>query len=152
MAAARRPPRLGIRRRRQQEAGGAWRAGLRLRRLVAGGKIHVEAGFAVGSVRREGDRLRIGIGCCGRHVWSTSWWCRLASGPNFDFLRDVRLALDPAVEAPPAPAIGWTLDAAGGASAFGWGRAFAVDRADSRVTTTTELAKGNRLPPAWPAF
>jgi hypothetical protein len=72
--------------------------------LVAGGKVRVEAGFAVGSVRQEGDQLRVstGSGCCGRHVLVDELVVSTGFRPNFDFLREVRLALDPAVEAPPA--------------------------------------------------
>ena len=32
---------------------------------------------------------------------STSWWSPPASGPQLDFLRELRLALDPALECPP---------------------------------------------------
>lgn len=76
--------------------------GIAFAELVAGGKIQVEAGFAVGSMHRVGDRLRVGSGCCGRHVLVDELVVSTGFRPNFDFLREVRLALDPAVEAPPA--------------------------------------------------
>ena len=78
--------------------------GLAFAELVAGGRIRVETGFAVGSVRRDGDRLRVGAGsgCCGRHMLVDELVVATGFRPNFDFLREVRLALDPTVEAPPA--------------------------------------------------
>ncbi len=78
--------------------------GLAFAELVAGGKVRVEAGFAVGHVRREGDRLRVGTGsgCCGRHVLVDELVVSTGFRPSFDFLREVRLAIDPTVESPPA--------------------------------------------------
>jgi hypothetical protein len=72
--------------------------------LVASGKIMVERGFKVSHLSRDGERLRIGAGsaCCGRY--STVDELVVATGfrPELDFLREVRLSLDPALECPPA--------------------------------------------------
>jgi len=72
--------------------------------LVASGKICVEAGFRVAHLSRANDKLRIGAGsaCCGRHVAVDELVVSTGFRPDFDFLREVRLALDPAVECPPA--------------------------------------------------
>jgi hypothetical protein len=72
--------------------------------LVAGGKISVEAGFKVAFIGSEGSRLRVATGkapCCRALVVDE---LVVATGfrPALDFLREVRLALDPAVESPAA--------------------------------------------------
>ncbi|MCA0301170.1 MAG: NAD(P)-binding domain-containing protein [Proteobacteria bacterium] len=78
--------------------------GIAFSELVAGGKVHVEAGFAVCHVRLEGDKLRVATasGCGGRHVLVDQLVVATGFRPSFDFLREVRLSLDPTVEAPPA--------------------------------------------------
>ncbi|MGD9883343.1 MAG: NAD(P)-binding domain-containing protein [Reyranella sp.] len=72
--------------------------------LVASGKIHVESGFRVSHLGRDGDKLRIGAGgaCCGRYANVDELVVATGFRPDFDFLREVRLSLDPAVECPPA--------------------------------------------------
>src|SRR5579872_7275616 len=72
--------------------------------LVATGKIRVEPGFKVSHISRGGDRLRIAMGqasCC-RAVAADELVVATGFRPDFSFLREVRLALDPAVESPPA--------------------------------------------------
>jgi thioredoxin reductase len=72
--------------------------------LVGTGKIRVEAGFRVSHIRRDGARLRVATGqaqCC-RAVAVDELVVATGFRPQLDFLREVRLALDPAVECPPA--------------------------------------------------
>jgi hypothetical protein len=73
-------------------------------RLVASGVICVERSFRVSHLSREGDKIRIGAGgtCCGRHVLADELVVATGFRPDFDFLREIRLSLDPAVECPPA--------------------------------------------------
>jgi thioredoxin reductase len=72
--------------------------------LVASGKIRVETGFTVGHVAGEDGRLRVATGassCC-RAITVDELVVATGFRPDFGFLREVRLALDPAVESPPA--------------------------------------------------
>jgi thioredoxin reductase len=72
--------------------------------LVARGEIHIEAGFKLASVGGDGARLRIATGqaqCC-RSVTVDRLVVATGFRPQLDFLRELRIALDPAVEAPPA--------------------------------------------------
>ena len=71
--------------------------------LVASGQIRVEAGFKVSWVGNDGERLRIATGqaqCC-RSVTVDQLVVATGFRPQLDFLREVRIALDPAVECPP---------------------------------------------------
>ena len=71
-------------------------------KLVMDGKICVETGFRVSHIGRDGDKLRIGAGSsCGRYVAVDQLVVATGFRPDFDFLREVRLSLDPAVECPP---------------------------------------------------
>jgi hypothetical protein len=72
-------------------------------KLVTEGKICVETGFRVSHLGRDGDKVRIGAGssCCGRFVTVDELVVATGFRPDFDFLREVRLSLDPAVECPP---------------------------------------------------
>ena len=72
-------------------------------KLVMNGKICVETGFRVSHIGREADKLRVGAGssCCGRFVTVDELVVATGFRPDFDFLREVRLSLDPAVECPP---------------------------------------------------
>lgn len=72
--------------------------------LVAAGKIRVESGFGVTHLSAAGDRLRIGAGssCCGRHVVVDELIVATGFRPNLSFLSELRLRLDPAIEAPVA--------------------------------------------------
>jgi hypothetical protein len=72
--------------------------------LVASGKVRVEAGFRVSHLRRLDDKLKVATGaasCC-RAVAVDQLVVATGFRPDLDFLREVRIALDPAVEAPPA--------------------------------------------------
>jgi len=72
--------------------------------LVAAGKIRVEPGFGVTHMSSVGDRLRIGAGssCCGRHVIVDELIVATGFRPDLGFLSELRLRLDPAIEAPVA--------------------------------------------------
>jgi thioredoxin reductase len=72
--------------------------------LVVGGKIRVEAGFGLSFIARDGARLRVATGqaqCC-RSVTVDELVVATGFRPQLDFLREVRLSLDPAVESPTA--------------------------------------------------
>jgi hypothetical protein len=70
--------------------------------LIAAGKVQVEPGFGVTHLSAVGDRLRVGAGssCCGRHVVVDELIVATGFRPNFGFLTELRLRLDPAIEAP----------------------------------------------------
>jgi hypothetical protein len=76
--------------------------GARFASLVASGIVKVEAGFAVTHVTSTGDRLRVASGsaCCGRHVVVDELIVATGFRPDLSFLSEVRLRLDPAIEAP----------------------------------------------------
>jgi thioredoxin reductase len=72
--------------------------------LVVAGKIRVEAGFRLSHIGRDGARLRIATGkaqCC-RSVIVDELVVATGFRPQLDFLREIRLSLDPAVESPTA--------------------------------------------------
>jgi thioredoxin reductase len=72
--------------------------------LVVGGKIRVEAGFKLSYIGTDGDRLRVATGkaqCC-RSVVVDELVVATGFRPQLDFLREIRLDLDPAVESPTA--------------------------------------------------
>lgn len=72
--------------------------------LVAAGKIRVESGFSVSHLSASDDRLRIGAGsaCCGRHAIVDELIVATGFRPDLSFLSELRLRLDPAIEAPVA--------------------------------------------------
>ena len=72
--------------------------------LVRGGKIAVEAGFRVSHINRVEGRLRIGAGSatCGRAILADELIVATGFRPDLTFLREIRLALDPALECPAA--------------------------------------------------
>jgi thioredoxin reductase len=78
--------------------------GATLARLVAEGRIQVQAGFQVTHINAQGAGLRIGAGssCCGRHVIADELIVATGFRPDLSFLRELRIALDPALECPPA--------------------------------------------------
>jgi hypothetical protein len=86
-------------------------------RLVQGGGARVEAGFSLTHITANGDRLRLGAGsaCCGRHVEADELIVATGFRPDLSFLREVRTALDPALECPPilAPLIDPNLHSCG---------------------------------------
>ena len=71
-------------------------------RLVREGRLQVETGFRVSHITRAGDRLRIGAGsaCCGHHVLADELIVATGFRPDLSFLRELRIALDPALECP----------------------------------------------------
>jgi thioredoxin reductase len=72
--------------------------------LVVAGKIRVEAGFKLSHIDRDGTRLRVATGkaqCC-RSVIVDELVVATGFRPQLDFLREIRLSLDPAVESPTA--------------------------------------------------
>jgi len=73
-------------------------------KLVASGQIAVEAGFKVKHLSLKDGRLRIGAGtaCCGREVLADELIVATGFRPDLSFLRELRIALDPALECPPA--------------------------------------------------
>jgi thioredoxin reductase len=72
--------------------------------LVAAGQIKVEMDFRVSHVGNEGDRLRVGSGsgCCGRHVVIDEMIVATGFRPDLEFVRELRIQLDPAIECPVA--------------------------------------------------
>src|SRR5581483_318600 len=71
---------------------------------VKAGSIDVQSGFRVTHITPQGDRLRVGAGgaCCGRQVLLDELIVAAGFRPHVSLLRELRIALDPAVEAPPA--------------------------------------------------
>jgi hypothetical protein len=72
--------------------------------LVASGQVPVEAGFPVAAISETDGRLRIATssGCCGRSVLVDELVVATGFRPDLSFLSEVRLRLDPAIEAPVA--------------------------------------------------
>jgi thioredoxin reductase len=71
--------------------------------LVASGRVTIESGFRVNRIAREGERIVVaGAGCPGRHVAVDELVVSTGFRPDLDFLREIRLSLDPALECPPA--------------------------------------------------
>ncbi|MEQ1713177.1 MAG: NAD(P)-binding domain-containing protein, partial [Hyphomicrobium sp.] len=73
-------------------------------RLVRNGRLQVETGFRVSNISETNGRLRIGAGStsCGRHVVADELVVATGFRPDMSFLSELRLALDPALECPPA--------------------------------------------------
>lgn len=72
--------------------------------LVASGWVHVETGFSVTAVSETDGLLRIATssGCCGRSVVVDELVVATGFRPDLSFLSEIRLRLDPAIEAPVA--------------------------------------------------
>jgi hypothetical protein len=72
--------------------------------LVAAGQVKVEAGFGVSAVAETDGRLRVatGTGCCARHVMVDELIVSTGFRPDLSMLNEIRLRLDPAIEAPVA--------------------------------------------------
>ena len=72
--------------------------------LVASGQVKVEAEFQVWAISSTGERLRVAAGsaCCGRNVVVDELIVATGFRPDLSFLGEVRLRLDPAIEAPVA--------------------------------------------------
>jgi len=78
--------------------------GIAFAALVGAGKIRVETGFGVTHVSGSASGLRIAAGsaCCGRQVVADQLIVATGFRPDFSFLGELRLRLDPAIEAPVA--------------------------------------------------
>jgi hypothetical protein len=72
-------------------------------RHVREGALQVEVGFRTTHLSDAKGALRIGAGgaCCGRHVLADELIVATGFRPDFGFARELRLALDPALECPP---------------------------------------------------
>jgi NADPH-dependent 2,4-dienoyl-CoA reductase/sulfur reductase-like enzyme len=86
--------------------------------LVRAGGVRVEAAFRLTHISTTDDgRLRLGAGSTssGRHVLADELIVATGFRPDLSFLREVRLALDPALECPPvlAPLIDPNLHSCG---------------------------------------
>jgi hypothetical protein len=85
--------------------------------LVASGGVRVETRFRLTHVTAAGQKLRLGAGsaCCARHVEADELVVATGFRPDLSFLRELRLALDPALECPPilAPLIDPNLHSCG---------------------------------------
>ncbi|MDB5582746.1 MAG: FAD-dependent oxidoreductase [Bradyrhizobium sp.] len=70
--------------------------------LVAAGRITVESEFRVSSLGADGPRLIVGAGsaCCGRQVVVDELIVATGFRPDLDFVRELRIQLDPAIECP----------------------------------------------------
>jgi thioredoxin reductase len=71
--------------------------------IVRSGKVQVETGFRVSHITQKDGRLRIASGsaCCGRSVVADELIVATGFRPDISFLREIRIALDPALECPP---------------------------------------------------
>jgi pyridine nucleotide-disulfide oxidoreductase len=78
--------------------------GARFAALVASGQVQVEAGFPVGVISQVDGQLRIATSsaCRERSVLIDELVVATGFRPDFSFLSEIRLRLDPAVEAPVA--------------------------------------------------
>lgn len=85
--------------------------------LVQSGGVRVETGFRLTHITANGEKLRLGAGsaCCGRHVAADELIVATGFRPDLSFLRELRIALDPALECPPilAPLIDPNLHSCG---------------------------------------
>jgi thioredoxin reductase len=72
--------------------------------LVAAGQIQVESQFRVSHLTSDGSRLIVGTGagCCGRQIVVDQLIVAAGFRPDLDFVRELRIALDPAIECPVA--------------------------------------------------
>lgn len=78
--------------------------GARFASLVASERIRVEASFSVAAIAMADGRLRVatGTGCCCRHVVVDELVVATGFRPDLSMLSEIRLRLDPAIEAPVA--------------------------------------------------
>jgi len=85
--------------------------------LVQGGGVRVETAFRLTHITTIGDKLRLGAGsaCCGRYLETDELIVATGFRPDLSFLREVRTALDSALECPPilAPLIDPNLHSCG---------------------------------------
>ena len=85
--------------------------------LVGSGAVQVETAFRLTHITSAEAQLRLGAGsaCCGRHILADELIVATGFRPDMTFLRELRLALDPALECPPilAPLIDPNLHSCG---------------------------------------
>ena len=74
--------------------------GRALAALVNAGQIRVEAGFPLHRIDRDGERLGLGAGRCGRSITADELIIATGFRSELGFLRELRIQLDPAVECP----------------------------------------------------
>jgi pyridine nucleotide-disulfide oxidoreductase len=72
--------------------------------IVGQGRVRVEPGFCLSHMAERDGKLRLGAGsaCCGRNVAVDELIVATGFRPDLSFLRELRVALDPALECPPA--------------------------------------------------
>ena len=72
--------------------------------LVAADRIKVKSEFRVSHLAPDGPRLNVGTGAagCGRHVVVDELIVATGFRPDLDFVRELRIALDPSIECPVA--------------------------------------------------
>jgi thioredoxin reductase len=72
--------------------------------LVAAGEIKVESEFRVSRLAVDGPRLIVGTGsgCCSRQIVVDELIVATGFRPELDFVRELRIQLDPAIECPVA--------------------------------------------------
>jgi thioredoxin reductase len=72
--------------------------------LVAAERIKLESEFRVSHLTLDGPRLTIGAGgaCCGRQIVVDELIVATGFRPDLDFVRELRIQLDPAIECPVA--------------------------------------------------
>jgi thioredoxin reductase len=77
--------------------------GVVLARVVAEGLLEVETGFQLKHLSIQGNRLRVSSGTesCGRAVVVDELIVATGFRPDLSFLRELRIAIDPALECPP---------------------------------------------------
>jgi len=78
--------------------------GMAFAALIAAGRIKVESGFRVSHLTSNGPHLVVGTGsgCCGRQITVDELIVATGFRPNMDFVRELRIELDPAIECPVA--------------------------------------------------
>jgi Pyridine nucleotide-disulphide oxidoreductase len=84
--------------------------------VVRTSAVKVDAGFKLSRIDDADDRLRLDTGsCCGKPVLVDELIVATGFRPDLSFLRELRLALDPALECPPelAPLIDPNLHSCG---------------------------------------
>jgi hypothetical protein len=72
--------------------------------LVAADRIRLESEFRVSHLNVDGPRLVVGAGsaCCGRRIVVDELIVATGFRPDLDFVRELRIQLDPAIECPVA--------------------------------------------------
>jgi hypothetical protein len=75
--------------------------GMALAGLVTSGQIRVEASFSVTRIDRDGERLKLATaGCCDRSIVADELIVATGFRSDLEFLRELRIQLDPAIECP----------------------------------------------------